>query len=593
MSEQLGMALSAFDAALNGLRAALSPFPELAAALFDGTDEWRDLLEYKLAPHFAGEGCLVVAVAGGTNTGKSTVFNMLLGETASPVRATAAATCRPVVAGNTDRARQCLEGKLVPEFTPVPLTTPEAVLSFDGPENAMYVHETPALPDRLVFLDTPDIDSIVKRNWDVAEHIRAAGDVLVAVVTPEKYKDDRVIEFFQRAHAAGRLILPLMNKANPANDYAAARAQLADFCTAVGLEDAPLFALPYDFSQSDDPARPIPPLMGAQTLRECIEAVDVAELKRKVYRETLSRFVDEAGAFLVRACDWSKRLHRVRDDFRDRARAFSTRYDPAPGPEIGGLFHQFVQARRGTFGRTVGKAGGALARGAAVVGRSVRQAVFKRTALEAGDAKTTETDLRRRHRRDIERITQDLATSYLESARKLDAPIANIVSSALESLDVQNTMGRVADAALKAESPSADFRAHAERTLERWWNEHSDKRRVLLALDTILALVPAAIAIPLSLYVGGIGVPEAMIFAGPLMEQFFARVIEYQFGDALFDFLSPWRDEQRAALDAALQQYVAGHALRELDAALLPFGSGTFTELETWLEQCRTTLQTS
>lgn len=593
MSEQLGAALTAFDAALNGLQAALSAFPELGDVLFEGTDEWRDLLEYKLAPHFAGEGCLVVAVAGGTNTGKSTVFNMLLGETTSPVRATAAATCRPVLAGNAGRARQCLAGKLVPEFTPVPLTVPEGVLTFDGPDSVMYVHENPALPERLVFLDTPDIDSIVKRNWDVAEHIRAAGDVLVAVVTPEKYKDERVIEFFQRAHAAGRLIFPLMNKANPANDYAAARAQLADFCAAAGVEDAPLFALPCDFSLSEDPARPIPGLCGAKTLRECIEAVDVAELKRKVYRDTLSRFVEEAGAFLERAVEWSKRLHRVRDDFCESARAFSARYDPAPGPEVGGLFHEFVQARRGAFGRTVGKAGGAIARGASVVGRSVRRAVFERTALEGGDGKVTETDLRRRHRRDIERIAQDLATAYLESARKLDAPVAAIVLRAVQSLDIQSAAGRVADAALTADSPSDAFRAHAQRTLEKWWNEHSDKRRVLLALDTILALVPAAIAIPLSVYVGGIGVPEAMIFAGPLMEQFFARVIEYQFGDALFDFLSPWRDEQRAALAAALQEHVTEPALRELAAALVPFDGDTFNALDTWLEQCRTMLQTS
>ena len=593
MPEHLGAALTSFDAALNGLRAALSPFPALAEALFEETDEWRDLLEYKLAPHFAGEGCLVVAVAGGTNTGKSTVFNMLIGETASPVRATAAATCRPILAANHDRARQCLEGKLVPEFTPVPLTSPEAVLTFDGPENAMYVHENAWLPDRLTFLDTPDIDSIVKRNWDVAEHIRAAGDVIVAVVTPEKYKDERVIEFFQYAHAAGRVILPLLNKANPANGYAAARAQLADFCEAAGIGDAPCFVLPYDFTLSESPERPIPALDGDDTLRAYLDRIDVAELKRKVYRETLARFVEAAGAFLDRADDWRARLRRVQADFEGTVREYAARYDPAPGAEVGGIFHEFVQARRGAFGRTVGKAGGIIARGASVIGRSVRQAVSRHAALEVQDGPVTDVELHRRHRQEIERITQDLATLYYELARRLDPPVAALVLPALEPLDVQRIATAVADAARSAVNPSAEFRAHAQRTLERWWDEHSDKRRVLLALDTILALVPAAIAIPLSLYTGGIGVPEAMIFAGPLMEQFFARVIEYQFGDALFDFLSPWRDEQRAALSSALREHLAAPALRGLVAAQAAFDSAAIENLGNGLDQCRKALRIS
>ena len=34
---------------------------------------WENLFMGKLVPHLENEGCLVVAVAGGTNTGKSTI----------------------------------------------------------------------------------------------------------------------------------------------------------------------------------------------------------------------------------------------------------------------------------------------------------------------------------------------------------------------------------------------------------------------------------------------------------------------------------------------------------------------------------------
>ena len=103
----------------------------------------------------------MVAVAGGTNTGKSTVFNRLLARAVSPVVMTAAATRHPLMAGNAMRAAQCLEKKLVPEFLPRPLDRPEAVIRDDGPSGMLFVAEVDTLPDRFVVLDTPDVDSIL------------------------------------------------------------------------------------------------------------------------------------------------------------------------------------------------------------------------------------------------------------------------------------------------------------------------------------------------------------------------------------------------------------------------------------------------
>src|SRR3990172_9538067 len=94
----LGEALAGFDVALRRLRAALDPDPALRDAVFSGSEDWIGLLVYKLVPHLAGEGCLIAAVTGGTNTGKSTIFNLLLKRRISPVMATAAATRRPVIA---------------------------------------------------------------------------------------------------------------------------------------------------------------------------------------------------------------------------------------------------------------------------------------------------------------------------------------------------------------------------------------------------------------------------------------------------------------------------------------------------------------
>ena len=256
MENPIGKGLADFQAALDRLDTALRPSPGLHERVFSGTQAWRDLLAYKLVPHMAGEGCLVAAVTGGTNTGKSTVFNLLIGQSASPIVNTAAATCHPVVAANARRSAECLDAKLVPEFKPRPLEAPGQATDASLPAEALFVVREDSLPNRLVIMDTPDVDSIEKRNWDVAAHLRAAGDVIVAVVTGEKYKDERVVEFFRHAVAAERVVLPVMNKANPENDFAVARKQLDEFRKDSGAA-GPCFVIAHDFRIADNLRRQI------------------------------------------------------------------------------------------------------------------------------------------------------------------------------------------------------------------------------------------------------------------------------------------------------------------------------------------------
>ena len=58
--------------------------------------EWFDLLQRKLLPQLQGPPLLIVAIVGGTNIGKSVVFNHLAGETASAATPLAAGTKHPV-----------------------------------------------------------------------------------------------------------------------------------------------------------------------------------------------------------------------------------------------------------------------------------------------------------------------------------------------------------------------------------------------------------------------------------------------------------------------------------------------------------------
>ena len=135
-----------------------------------------------------------------------------------------------------------------------------------------------SLPDHLVLMDTPDVDSIMKRNWEVAAHLRAAGDVMIAVITGEKYKDERVVEFFRQAVSAGRVVVPVMNKANPAENFAVARRQTEEFCHDVGIE-GPAFVISHDFAIGEDLRRPIRALRElSQKTGHTILVVDVRQL---------------------------------------------------------------------------------------------------------------------------------------------------------------------------------------------------------------------------------------------------------------------------------------------------------------------------
>ena len=585
MGHGLGQAVEQFDAALRAFRGALSPDPTLVDAVFAGTDTWVDLLRYKLVPHLAGDGCLIVAVTGGTNTGKSTVFNALLGAVVSPVLPAAAATRRTVLAGNTLRTAQCLEAKLVPEFTTRPLERPGELLDNASKPNALFVYQADRLPDRLVLMDTPDVDSIEKEHWEVAQTIRAAGDVLIAVLTGEKYKDERVVTFFREAAAAGRLVFPLMNKADPRDEFAVARKQLGDFCHAAGIE-GPAFVIPHDFALAENPATAVRGLDGNGDLWTQLLALDVPALKKRVLEDTIRHFAEEAGDFLDAATQTGAALRSVAEEFEARAANAAAKYDPAPGAEVGGLFHEYIQARRGPVRRWVGAASTGFVKGASAVAKTMRQAFQRRAEMGAPSERATEEAIRTAHAQAIEQIARHLAVGYIDSARNLKEPAGHLLTAAAEAVDVDRAVEAIVKETLRSESVSGEFRAHARRTLDRWWEDHAGSRRVLEALDSILALTPAAIAAPIAIYSGGVGVAEAVVFAGPVVEQFVARVVEYQFGDAMFDFLSPWKREQQEALEASLRRHLTGPLLHLLRGYLAAFEGEHMAGMRKWRQQC-------
>lgn len=587
----IGHALAQFESVVQSISSGLDDHVELQEHVFADTAEWRDLLTYKLVPHLEGEGCLIAAVAGGTNTGKSTIFNILSGSAISPMVNTAAATCHPVIAANRFRADQCLGSKLVPEFKPKPLDEPGHLIDSDIDFSTLYIVEVATLPDHLIIMDTPDVDSIDKRNWEVADHIRAAGDVLIAVVTGEKYKDDRVVQFFREAASTGRTLIPVMNKANPEDDFAVARKQLEEFIKDVGAE-GPTFAIAHDFSISDDLERTIEGLDDTPDLRTYIEAMDVPAIKQNVFANTVNHFAASTSDFLDHLGAVKDELDDTLVQFEAIVDAASTAYAPAPGKEVGGLFHEYVQSKRGAIRRTIGSTSAAIARGASAVTRSLAKSIQKRSTLDVSEKETEET-INEFHRNSIRRITQDALKACIEMNRELPEHLSGLAQDQLQDVDTDALLDSVIRDTLSGENISDEFREHAEKMLNEWWDDHRGRRLALEALDTVLAIMPAAIAGVTGIVTHGFGAGELALASTAAGATFSAKVMEYQFGDALFDFLSPWKKEQQEKLAAALKTHLLEPALTGARDAAETLSEERVEDLRQYHNHCATASETA
>ena len=162
-----------------------------------------------------------------------------------------------------------------------------------------------------------------------------------------------------------------------------------------------------------------------------------------------------------------------------------------------------------------------------------------------------------------------------------------MIQESIEGLDIDAAVESVLRDTLSGENISDEFRAHADTMLNTWWNDHRGKRLSLEALDTVLAIMPAAIAGATGVLTSGFGAGELALASTAAGATFGAKVMEYQFGDALFDFLSPWKREQQEELKAALHAHITEPCLRKLYTALEPFEGELIEDLRKHHRVCR------
>jgi hypothetical protein len=230
-----------FHTALHALQptAAALKAPPLAG------QEWYELLVHKLLPQLDTPPVLVVAVVGGTNIGKSVIFNHLAGEVASAVSPLAAGTKHPVCLTPANLADPELLQSLFAGFQLRAWQTSQDSLA-DTSEHLLFWRVGQNVPERLLLLDTPDIDSDAVVNWQRADQVRQSADVLVAVLTQQKYNDAAVKQFFLKAAAADKQVIVVFNQCDLTADRDYWPQWLATFTSETGVEPELVYVVPHD-----------------------------------------------------------------------------------------------------------------------------------------------------------------------------------------------------------------------------------------------------------------------------------------------------------------------------------------------------------
>ncbi|MDA0284100.1 MAG: 50S ribosome-binding GTPase [Planctomycetota bacterium] len=312
-----------------------------------GSFEWYQLLEQKLLPQLGDDAFLVAAVVGGTNIGKSVLFNHLAGSRASATSPLASGTKHVtcLVPHGFEDAHDL--SSIFPGFELKEWSDSEQALD-ESDSDWLFWQHSDSLPDNLLILDTPDIDSDARVNWDRADKIRRSADVLIAVLTQQKYNDAAVKEFFRRAAAEDKFVLAVFNQVHLPDDEPFWPLWMNTFSAETGVNPAFLYLAPHDRQAAEsnqleffERLWPIPsdstsPAAGAsetnaiapsltqshqagRRLRDDLAMLRFGEIKLRTLRSALDLILTTTGV--------PNYLHRVKkrsDEFRSASELLST-----------------------------------------------------------------------------------------------------------------------------------------------------------------------------------------------------------------------------------------------------------------------------
>jgi len=161
---------------------------------------WTNIVDRKLLSRLSPNFPLMATICGGGSSGKSTLFNSLVGEPLSPVGGSAGINRRVLVSVHGDVLRQTdFLTSLFEPFgcLPEPLKDARDLTHTGCPFYAL----SNALPKSLALMDTPDFDTGLKgvyTNREIAEQALEAADILIYIFTNSNYNNRDNTDFISQ-----------------------------------------------------------------------------------------------------------------------------------------------------------------------------------------------------------------------------------------------------------------------------------------------------------------------------------------------------------------------------------------------------------
>ncbi len=309
--------------------------------------EWYEALRRKLVPQLAGQPFIVAAVVGGTNIGKSVIFNHLAGGRVSATSPLASGTKHPVCLVPVGFEQEHDLRAIFQGFDLCEWTEADAALQ-NCPEHRLFWKTSPALPANLLVLDSPDIDSDAQVNWERANRLRHCADVLVAVLTQQKYNDAAVKQFFRKAAGEDKAVIIVFNQCLLPEDEEFWPLWLETFSRETGIVPDLLYVAPNDrkaaeenrlsfFERSwptDNRRVRAPADTTAHNLARDLSDMRFSEIKLRTLRGALGQILSPQ----VGAPAWLEEISRRSAAFQDAAQLLSmqelARVDNWPSPPV-------------------------------------------------------------------------------------------------------------------------------------------------------------------------------------------------------------------------------------------------------------------
>lgn len=209
-SDRMAFRADKIDAAVDRIDALVSAMlPQIGGAVRPAAQRWRsDAAALRFHLHRdAAAGPIILAVLGGTGTGKSTIVNRLIGTTvtATSFRRTFTSGAVAIVSPDSKLPKDWLGVEHhVADSSELPAR--------GRPGELVVVPLEQELVRHLTIVDTPDLDGDQPAHHAEADRAFRWADAVLILVTPEKYQMTEMLPYYRLAERYRLPALFLMNK---------------------------------------------------------------------------------------------------------------------------------------------------------------------------------------------------------------------------------------------------------------------------------------------------------------------------------------------------------------------------------------------